>query len=71
MKNILIAAVVILIFVGIVASCSNSSSSKYSGYSDTYKKSASYRDNVGDIANTYGLSDKYVDDVLNRVSGGK
>ena len=45
-----------------------SSSSKYSGYSDTYKSSSSYRKNVDEVAGIYGISSKEADAKINAVA---
>ncbi len=72
MKKGLIIAVIILAFCGIIGSCSNSSSdSKYSGYSSTYKNDSEYRQNIKDIADAYGVTEKEVDQKINAVTGGK
>lgn len=61
-----------IILLGIIGSCQNTSStSKYSGYSDTYKSSSTYRKNVSDISDIYGVSSKDVDAKINAVTGGK
>lgn len=49
----------------------SSTSSKYNGYSDTYNTDAKYRNDVKDIADVYGISEKEVDSKINAVTGGK
>lgn len=72
MKKGLIIAVIILVLFGIIGSCSDSSlDSKYSGYSNTYKYDSEYRDNIKDIADAFGVSEKEVDQKINAVTGGK
>lgn len=72
MKQGIIAVVILLIVCGILGSCSDSSSSsKYSGYSKTYNSDSEYRENVRDIANAFGVSEKEVDKKINAVTGGR
>ena len=73
-KGIIVVAIIIVIAVfGSLGGCdsSSSSSSKYSGYSNTYKNDAEYRENVKDIANAYGMSEKEVDKKINAITGGR
>ena len=66
---------VILVFCGILGSCSDTSSNneytKYGGYSKTYQNDAEYRNNVKNIADAYGVSEREVDEKINAVTGGK
>jgi len=71
MKNFLIAAGIILCFCVIFGSCNDSSDSEYSRYSSTYKNDAKYRENVGDIADIYGVSEEEVDRMINAITGGR
>ena len=72
MKKGLIIAVIFLAFCGIIGSCSDSSSdSKYSGYSKTYNEDSEYRQNIKDIADAYGVTEREVDQKINAVTGGK
>ena len=50
---------------------SSSSSSKYSGYSNTYQNDAEYRENVKEIAGVYGKSEQEVDRMINAITGGR
>ena len=71
MKNFLIAATIILLFCGILGSCSDSSDSKYNGYSKTYNNDAEYRQDVKSLADSFGVSEREVDRKINAVTGGK
>lgn len=56
-------AIIILVIIGLIGSCSNnSSSSKYnSRYSYDYNTDKSYRDDVNDIAEAFGEDPDVVD----------
>ena len=72
MKNFLIGVVIFLVICSLLGSCSDSSSDyEYSGYSNTYKNDSEYRDNVKDIADAYGMSEKEVDQKINAITGGR
>ena len=72
MKKILIAAGIILALCALFGSCSDSSSdTEYSRYSSTYRNDAEYRENVGDIADAYGISEEEVDRKINAITGGR
>ena len=72
MKNGLIIGAIFLIFCSVLGSCSDSSSeSKYSGYSDTYKSDSKYREDIADIADAFGVSEREVDRKINAVTGGR
>lgn len=71
MKKGLMVVLFILIFCSILGSCGDSSSdSNYSRYSDTYRNDSEYRENVGDIADVFGVSEEEVDSKINAVTGG-
>lgn len=64
------AAIIILCMFGACSNGSSSSSSSSksgSGYSSTYKTDSEYRQNVKDISDVYGISEKEVDQKLNSV----
>lgn len=72
----LITIVFIIILVILLNSCGgsshySSSSNSYSGYSSTYKNDPNYRKNIGEIAKTWGISEKEADYKINAVTGGK
>lgn len=72
MKNFVIGIIVILLLSAILGSCSNNSSrNSYSGYSDTYKTDGTYRKNIKNISDVYGVSEKEVDAKINAVTGGR
>lgn len=75
MKNYFPIIVAVILFLSILGSCgdssSSNSSSRYSGYSSTYKNDAGYRDDVKEIADAYGVSEKEVDQKINAITGGR
>lgn len=72
MKNVIIIVVIILGICGIVGSCDDSSSyDEYPEYSNTYNNDYEYRENVGDIAEAFGISEKEVDEKINAITGGR
>lgn len=64
----ILIVVVILVLAGMVGSCSDDSDN---GYSKTYNTDKEYRDNVKDIADAYGISEREVDEKINAVTGGR
>ena len=67
MKNFIIVVAVFFVLCAVVGSCSDSSDSKYNGYSDSYNNDEEYRDDVGEIADAFGVSDQEVDEKINAV----
>lgn len=63
----IVAAILILGMFGACSSGSSSSSRSNSGYSSTYQTDSEYRQNVKDISDVYGISEKEVDQKLNSV----
>lgn len=71
-KNGVIIAIFIVFLLALLGSCSDSSeSSSYSKYSNTYKNNAEYREDVGEIADAFGVTEEEVDRKINAITGGK
>ena len=73
MKKIFGVLLAVVVIALAVCGCfsSSGSSSRYSGYSNTYQTDAEYRKNVKDIAGVYGKSEKEVDRMINAITGGR
>ena len=67
---VIIAIAVLLIFSAIGGLGNSSSSSSSSRYSQDYRTNREYRNNVDDVADVYGVSSDYVDQMIQRVVDG-
>lgn len=73
MKNpVVIVIILLIVILAMFGACSDSSSSsRYSGYSSTYANDADYRNDVGEIADVFGVSEWEVDRKINAATGGR